>query len=263
MSFDVVVRGDVWSLGIRVAGAYNSFGAGDFVALSDTIATADREGARALVITAEGPAFSAGADVRAMADAVAGDTQRRHIDELVDAAHGAVRSLRAGPPSVVAVNGAVAGAALGLACSADVRIASPAASFVSGFIGIGATPDSSLTWSLPRLVGAGRAAEMILRNRRVAAGEALAWGLVAEVVDPAELSSRALEIAGELADGPRAALRASRRLMAEAWSTPLDVHLEQEAAAMRAGSEQGEFVEGVSAFAARRPADFRGGVARR
>lgn len=211
---------------------------------------------RAVLITGQGEAFSAGADVAEMSEAIAGDRPAELLDELVAAAHRVIRLMRSGPPSVAAINGVAAGAALGMACAADLRVASTGASFIAGFSGIGASPDSGMTWLLPRLVGAGRAAEILLRNQRISAEVAHAWGLVSEVVPNDELEGRALEVAAGLAIGPREALRRTRALLDLGWTTTLDRHLDEEGSTMVESARGPEFAEGVQAFVARRRAEF-------
>lgn len=216
----------------------------------------ERADERAVVITGQGRAFSAGADVAEMSEALAGDRAAELLADLVAAAHRVIRLMRSGPPSVAALNGVAAGAALGVACAADLRVASTGASFVAGFSGIGASPDSGMTWLLPRLVGAGRAAEMLLRNQRVSAEVAQAWGLVSEVVPDDELEGRALEVAAGLATGPRRALRRTRALLDRGWTQSLDRHLDDEGATMVESARGPEFAEGVHAFVARRRPAF-------
>lgn len=213
-------------------------------------------GERAVLLTGQGKAFSAGADVAEMSEAIAGDRPAELLADLVAAAHRVIRLVRSGPPSVAAINGVAAGAALGVACAADVRVASTGASFVAGFSGIGASPDSGMTWLLPRLVGAGRAAEILLRNQRISAEVAHSWGLVSQVVPGDELGSRALEVAAGLAAGPREALRRTRSLLDLGWTQSLDRHLDAEGATMVESARGPEFAEGVQAFVARRRADF-------
>ena len=93
----------------------------------------------------------------------------------------AIRTLE--KPVIAAVNGVCAGAGLSLACACDIRLASDAAFFVPGFVGIGLIPDSGGTYFIQRLLGTPRAFEWMTSNRRLTAAEALAWGLVSEVVE--------------------------------------------------------------------------------
>src|SRR5207237_8144615 len=115
----------------------------------------------------------------------------------------AIRSLE--KPVLAAVNGVCAGAGLSLACACDIRLASDAAFFVPGFVGIGLIPDSGGTYFLQRLLGTSRAFEWMTSNRRLTAAEAHAWGLVSEVVEAESFPARVAERAAALAAGaPRA-----------------------------------------------------------
>src|SRR5262249_9569259 len=137
---------------------------------------------RAVVVTGAGKAFCAGQDIR----------EFRELPGPIGTAleqtyHPNVRALRALPkPVIAAVNGAAAGAGLSLAAACDVRVASDAAVFVPGFIGIGLVPDAGGTWFLHRLLGYARALEWMSSNRRLSAAEALQWGLVSEVIPAAD-----------------------------------------------------------------------------
>ena len=103
---------------------------------------------------------------------------------------------------IAAVNGPCAGAGLSLACACDIRIASDAANFVPGFIGIGLIPDSGGSWFVHRLLGFARAFEWMTSNRRLTAAEAHAWGLVSEVVEADNFAARTAEFAAEYAARP-------------------------------------------------------------
>lgn len=254
MAITTVHHGDVAVLALDRPEALNALGLDDMVALGDALDA--NAGARALVLTGTGRAFSGGAAVDWMAEAAEAGTAPERLGELVDAAHRIVRALRAGPPSVAAINGVIAGAALGFACACDVRIAVPAARFVAGFAGIGVSPDSSMTWSVPRLIGLGRATSLLMRNRPLSCDDALAWGLVTEVVAPDELLPQATAIAAGLGAGPRAALLRTRGLLESGAAAPLDAHLDAEGAAILECAHGAEFVEGVAAFVARRRPDF-------
>jgi len=217
---------------------------------------AGRGDVRAILLRAEGRMFCVGGDVGYFA---AADDRSAALHALADDLHAGLRGLLAlDAPIVAAVQGPAAGAGLSLVCAADVAIAGEAASFTAAYTAIGLSPDGGQSWFLPRLVGARRAADLMLRNRRVRAAEALQIGLVTEVVADDELAERAATVARELADGPTAALAATRRLLQASATSTLDEHLdaERDSIAARGGSAEG--AEGVAAFLARRPADFRG-----
>jgi 2-(1,2-epoxy-1,2-dihydrophenyl)acetyl-CoA isomerase len=208
---------------------------------------------RAVVITGAGRGFCAGQDLSEFEELPdIGDALRAtyHPNVL------AIRALE--KPVVAAVNGACAGAGLSLACACDIRVASEAASFVPGFIGIGLVPDSGGTFFIHRLLGAPRAFEWMTSNRRLTAAEAHAWGLVSEVVEADAFEARTKELAAELADRPTRAVGMTKRLFDHADTATLEEQLEYEAQLQAAAAASEDFREGVTAFVEKRAPVFRG-----
>jgi enoyl-CoA hydratase/carnithine racemase len=166
---------------------------------------------RPVVLTATGATFCPGADLNWLGtrpDPALG------VADLVAVHHLAISTLLDMPvPVIAAINGAVAGGGLGLALAADYRIAGQRATFTAAYFRLGLTPDGGSSAFLERTIGAPRALELLLTNRRLAAGEALTWGLVSEVVDDDQLLDRAIAFAGGLGRVPSYALRQSRRLL--------------------------------------------------
>ncbi|MFC8428217.1 enoyl-CoA hydratase/isomerase family protein [Streptomyces sp. NPDC057253] len=217
---------------------------------------------RAVLLSGQGRSFCVGGDLKEFG-AVSGAGLADHLTEVTDALHGALRILTGlQAPLVVAVQGAVAGAGLGLVAVADVGLAATDARFTAAYTGIGYTPDAGVSWSLPRLVGSLRARDLLLTNRRVTAAEALEMGLVSRIVAPERLKEEAVGIAGALARGATAVYGATRRLLDRALSVDLDDHLDLEARQLTAAAGAAEGREGVAAFLAGRRPDFRA-VARR
>jgi 2-(1,2-epoxy-1,2-dihydrophenyl)acetyl-CoA isomerase len=221
--------------------------------LHDALETARDPAVRAVVITGAGRGFSAGQDLGAFGEA--GDVAAM----LRATYHVNVRAIRAlEKPVIAAVNGVCAGAGLSLACACDVRLASDAAFFVPGFVGIGLIPDSGGTYFLQRLLGTARAFEWMTSNRRLTAAEAHAWGLVSEVVESESFAARVAEHAAELAAGPTRAIALTKRLYEAAATSTLDEQLEREAEAQAEAAQTDDFREGVSAFGEKREARFSG-----
>lgn len=161
-------------------------------------------------------------------------------------------------PVIAAVNGVAVGAGLSLALACDIRIASTAARFSAIFLRLGTVADTGCTWHLPRVVGAEQALRMLWTARMVPAEEALAMGLVSEVVAPDELEARVAEVAAEIAAGPAVAIEMDKHLVHEAQFTTLDQHIEREELAYRMVARTADFKEGTAAFAERRPPRFIG-----
>src|SRR5207244_2286705 len=166
---------------------------------------------RPVVLTASGTTFCPGADLKWLA---AARDPALAVADLVAVHHLVIATLLDMPvPVIAAVNGAVAGGGLGLALAADYRIAGQAATFTGAYFRLGLTPDGGSSAFLVRTIGAARTLELLLTNRRLGAVEALAWGLVGEVVDDDQLLERAIAFAASLAPVPAYALRQSRRLL--------------------------------------------------
>jgi 2-(1,2-epoxy-1,2-dihydrophenyl)acetyl-CoA isomerase len=208
---------------------------------------------RAVVITGAGRGFSAGQDLTAFGEA--GDVAAM----LRATYHVTVRAIRSlEKPVIAGVNGVCAGAGLSLACACDIRLASDAAFFVPGFVGIGLVPDSGGTFFLQRLLGTPRAFEWMTSNRRLTAAEAHAWGLVSEVVAAESFEARLAERAAELAAGPTRAIASTKRLYDEAATATLEEQLEREAETQAEMAKAEDFREGVAAFGEKRPPSFSG-----
>ena len=215
---------------------------------------------RAVLISAEGPAFTVGGDLRHLS--TYGDDLPGALDAMIPGYHRAwARWARLDVPIVCAGQGAVAGGGLGLAWIADLLLAADDAVFATAFARIGLSGDGASSWFLPRLIGLRRAQEMLIGGRTVTAAEAIEWGLVTRVVPRAALAAEASALAKHLAAGPTVAFAQMRHLLRTSWGATLEQQLDAEAAAMRLCGATADAREGIAAFAAPRPARFNGGRA--
>lgn len=222
--------------------------------IADTLLAFDKDPAvRATVLASEGKPFCAGADLASPSGI--GGAGMGGVSELYDQA---IRLFSVEKPIVAAVQGAAVGAGLGLALVADFRVASAEARFSANFVKLGFHPGFGLTHTLPRVVGAQRADLMFLTGRRVRGEEALAWGLVDELVPGEDLRQSAFALAAELAENAPLAVVATRRTMrgqlAEAVRAAT-AHEHEQQTLLRATED---FAEGVRAVAERRPGRFKG-----
>lgn len=214
----------------------------------------DDKAARVVVITGEGALFCAGGDIRAFA---AADSAADAVDAITSRLHPAIEAFAALPkPIVTLVNGAAAGAGLGLALLGDVVLAARSAHFTSAYTAIGLTPDGATSWLLPRLIGLRRAQDLILSNRRVSAEEAERIGMITRAVDDDQLHSEGQRLAEHLASSAVGACAAARALLFGSFSNTLHEQLAAEARMIssRAGSREGR--EGIASFLEKRAPDY-------
>ena len=212
---------------------------------------------RCVVLTGAGRLFCAGGDVEAFR--TAGDRVDALLSELAGTVHMAVaRFARLPKPFLVLVNGPAAGAGLSLAIAGDVVIAGRSAHFTAAYGAIGLTPDGGMSWLLPRLIGLRKAQEMILTNRRMKSDEAETSGLVTRTVDDDALEQEGRATAEQLARAATAAFGAARGLLRESMESSLEAQLEREASTISRAGVLPEAQEGLAAYFAKRPANFRG-----
>jgi 2-(1,2-epoxy-1,2-dihydrophenyl)acetyl-CoA isomerase len=217
----------------------------------------DDAGVRAVLLTGSGRAFCAGGDVAVFHREL--DRSPDVLRDILLNLHAALgRMARIDKPVIGAINGIAAGAGMALALATDLAVAAESASFTMAYTGIGASPDGSSTFFLPRLVGTRRALELALLNRTVPAAEALELGLVNRVVADAELAQAATELAQRLAAGPTLAYARPRRLVRQSLETGLGNQLEDEADAIISMARTDDFREGVTAFVEKRKPRFTG-----
>ena len=213
---------------------------------------------RSVVLTGNGRGFCVGQDLREHVDLLAsGDpaplsTVTVHYNPIVLGLAGMPK------PVVAAVNGMAAGAGAGLAFACDFRIASTGAGFLLAFANVGLTLDSGVSWTLPRLVGAGRATAMALLAEPIGADAALQMGLVNAVVEPDRVLPAAQELAARLAAGPTAAYAAIKESIAYAASATLAESLGKEAELQTAMGATTDHRSSTAAFVAKQPPVFLG-----
>lgn len=216
-----------------------------------------RNDVRALLMTADGKAFSYGGDVALFVTAL--DELPRAIKRWTTDLHSAIARLqRMDAPIVTAVHGVCAGGMAAVVAGSDMVVASPQARFVAAYAGIGYSCDASASVMFSRRMGLARARRYLLRNETLDAAAALAAGLVDEVVEGDALLDRATQIAREFAQGPTRAFGEMRRLLLSAVDQPLETQLELEAQALSRMAGTADAREGLTAFHEKRRPRFTG-----
>jgi 2-(1,2-epoxy-1,2-dihydrophenyl)acetyl-CoA isomerase len=214
---------------------------------------------RAVLITGAGRGFSSGADLKAsLADA--GEGGRPDVySRLTKRYHPLIVGVREVPkPVVAAVHGAAAGIGASLAFACDLIVAAESAYFLLAFVNIGLVPDGGSSLLVPTRVGFTRAAEMSLLGERVIAGQALDWGLINRVWPDEEFPARADELVMRLAAGPTRSYAGAKRQLNTWLYDRMEAQLELEARIQQEAAGSADFLEGVTAFAEKRPPHFTG-----
>lgn len=208
---------------------------------------------RAVLVTGNGRAFCAGADLGSTSiDADIGAVLEEYY-------HPVIRSIAAlEKPVVAGVNGVAAGAGLSLAAACDVRIAASTATFALGFTGIGLALDAGASYFLSRLIGPGRTLELAFGNRRVAAEEALRIGLVERVLDGQDFAEDVMQVVQALAAGPTLAYALVKAEVRAALDNTLGEQLIVEAGAQARAGASSDAREGIRAFAEKRAPRYGG-----
>ncbi len=215
---------------------------------------------RCVILTANGPSFSAGGDIREMKRQASPEVSEMDIRQDY---RGGIQRLPLAlfnleVPVIAAINGHAIGAGLDLACMCDLRIASERAKFAESFVRLGIIPGDGGAWLLPRVIGLARASELAFTGDTIDAQQALAWNLVSRVVPPDELLNAAHELADRIAANPAHALRLTKRLMREALHARLDTVLELSAAFQAISHKTADHAEAVDAFLEKRAPRFSG-----
>ncbi|MFZ3124000.1 MAG: crotonase/enoyl-CoA hydratase family protein [Acidovorax sp.] len=213
---------------------------------------------KVVILTADGPVFSSGGNVKDMKrffdDALTPDLIREEYRQGIQRIPRALYNLDG--PVICAVNGPAIGAGLDLTCMCDIRIASEHATFAESFVRVGIVPGDGGAWLLPRTVGRAKAAEMAFTGEALTAQQALACGLVSRVVPHDQLLTEARALAAKIAANPGAVMRMTKRLLREGEHSSLESLLELSAGYQAIAHKTADHREAVTAFIEKRGPKF-------
>lgn len=232
------------------------------VAMADALLDAARKVAadpsvRAVVLAGEGRAFMAGGDVSTFAGSVHERVGR--LAGLIDPLHAAIEVIMSlSVPVIASVQGPVAGAGIGIMLSADIAIAADNTVFNMAYAKLGASPDGSSSWSLPRVVGLRKAIEIAMLSDNLTADAALAVNLVNRVVPLGGLAAETEALATRLAAGPTFGYGQIKHVFRTSLDRNLRDQMNTEKDAFLKCAATDDFTEGVSAFLEKRKAAFQG-----
>ncbi len=214
---------------------------------------------RVVILTGAGRGFCAGADLAAASELMmsGGFSYEENLNATYNPLILTMQSLQ--KPIIAAVNGVAAGAGMSLVLACDLRIAAESASFLQAFVKIGLVPDSGSTWMLPRLIGMTKALELMLTGQKVTAQEALALGLVNQVVADADLGEIVQKMAEMFATAPTKTIGLIKQAVNFASTSTLEAAMKNEATLQNVAGQSADHMEGVAAFLEKRPAIFIGG----
>jgi 2-(1,2-epoxy-1,2-dihydrophenyl)acetyl-CoA isomerase len=216
------------------------------------------ESVRAVLVTGTGRAFCVGQDLAEHVESLRGNaaTSLSVVEDEYNPLVLALAGLRV--PVVVGINGACAGAGLGIALAGDLRVAAAGSKFTTAFAGVALSSDSALAARLVHCVGGSRAAQLLLTPDPFTAETAEQWGLVHRVVDPEQVLPEAQALAARLAAGPTAAYRAMKTVLATAATDSLEETLALEARLQTRLGQTADHREAVEAFLEKRAPTFTG-----
>ncbi len=259
MTLSVEHRGTVAVVTFENAERMNSFDAETLQQIRSTFAKLlGDDNVRAMVLTGSGKAFSTGADVGRFHASIADGTSTQFVLDATAELHPLMFDLHGSDkPMIAAVNGVAAGGGLGLALVADARIGTAGARFAAGYFGIGVSPDGGSTWLMPRLIGVQRTRRFFFENEIMGAHEALACGLLDEIVDEGELIDAAVAWAERWGHWAKHSRESTKRLLEATQHNDFITQLDLERGLIAAAAGTADFREGVAAFIEKRQAHFQ------
>jgi 2-(1,2-epoxy-1,2-dihydrophenyl)acetyl-CoA isomerase len=218
---------------------------------------ADDPDVRAVMLSGRGERFCVGGDLSSIT--ACGDESPAYVRELLVYLNEAIATIdRLKAPVIAAVQGSLAGAGFALACCCDIVIATESTRFLTAYTKVGLSPDCSMTWFLPRLVGLHRALDLVLTNREIDVVTAERWGIVSRIVSDDGLMQSARETASTLAQAATGALGSAKHLLRASFAESLHTQIFMEGKCLEKTVASSDGKEGMAAFLQRRAPNFYG-----
>jgi 2-(1,2-epoxy-1,2-dihydrophenyl)acetyl-CoA isomerase len=232
--------------------SFNAFGLEMIQFLAETLVALSRDPLVAgVVLTGAGKAFCAGGDLRWVTEF--GKSYGEAFHTLASRYHQAILEIRRMPkPVVAAINGLAAGGGFSMALACDFRIMDTSALLRQAYTSNGLSIDGGGTFTLPRLVGLAKALEIVAFDQPIGAEQALAWGLVTEVVPDGKALERAIELVQQIRTGPLSSFAACKQLLTDAYNTAFESQLEKERHLLAWSADHPNGHEGIQAFLEKR-----------
>ena len=217
---------------------------------------------RCVVLSGAGEHFVSGADIGGFEETLKkpGAQRRSEFESRVQSASGLFLTLaRMQQPVIASVQGAAAGAAIGFIAGADFCVCGQSAIFILAHVRIGACPDGSTSYYLPRVLGVRKAKELAMLGNKISAEQARDFGLVNWVVPDTKVDEATEDLVKKIVDAPRLGIQRGKHLINESLDNTLEQQLQLEAESFAECAGTDDFVEGVSAFLEKRDATFNRG----
>ncbi|GAB3456868.1 2-(1,2-epoxy-1,2-dihydrophenyl)acetyl-CoA isomerase PaaG [Massilia terrae] len=258
-SIQLSIEDGVATLTLNRPDKLNSFTQAMHLEVRDALARVQSDkSVRVMVLTGAGRGFCAGQDLsdRAVEPGSPGVDLGASVEQFYAPLVLTLRSLPM--PVICAVNGVAAGAGANLALACDIVLAAKSASFIEAFCKLGLIPDTGGTWHLPRMIGMARATGLAMLGEKLSAEKAEEWGLIWRAVADEELMPEAMKMARHFATAPTKGLAFTKKALQASYANTLPQQLQLEADMMRELGYSHDYREGVAAFMAKRPAEFKG-----
>jgi 2-(1,2-epoxy-1,2-dihydrophenyl)acetyl-CoA isomerase len=251
-SVRLVIADGIARLTLNRPGSFNAFGPEMIQDLAENLGElAMASHVAGVILTGEGKAFCAGADLKWLINS--GKSYGEAFHTLAASYHQAIVEIRRMPKPVVAtINGLAAGGGFSMALACDFRVMESSAVLKQAYTSNGLSIDGGGTYTLPRLVGLARAMEIAAFDHPISAQQALAWGLVTEVVGDGEALARAAAMIREIRSVAPSSFLAAKALMTDSFHTSFEAQLEKERQYLAWCAEHPNGQEGVAAFIEKR-----------